>query len=298
MKDLFRLLRYARRYWPHLIASVLLMACVGAAHALVALLIGPIFDRVLNPGSPDAPVLLFNNPGFRPPALPHDHCPLWRPQRLDHGGIWLYHGVSGEGYLRLLWQLPGELRRLLRRYRSAQYASSTSCCGRARSFSKRIPPGRLMSSVMNDIEKIQVATSHILADLLRQTFVAIGLLFVVMHKDWKLALVSLTVLPFVLVPTARIGRRIRRTTRRAQDHAAELNEILQETISGHQVVKSFGTEPYECGRFRGAARRLLQDQPAIRTAAGAGIAADRAVRRRSPSLALLTYARSRSKPAT
>ena len=39
-----------------------------------------------------------------------------------------------------------------------------------------------------------------------------GLLFVVVHKDWRLALVSLTVLPFVLLPTARLGKRIRRTT--------------------------------------------------------------------------------------
>ena len=113
-----------------------------------------------------------------------------------------------------------------------------------------------MSSIMNDIDKIQVATSHMLADWLRQFFTVIGLLFVVLQKDWKLALVSLTVLPFVLVPTIRIGRRIRRTTRRTQDNAAELNQILQETISGHQVVKSFGAEEIESNRFRAAAARL------------------------------------------
>src|SRR5437588_11132746 len=90
--------------------------------------------------------------------------------------------------------------------------------------------GRLMSSIMNDIEKIQVATSHILADLLRQSFVVLGLLFVLLHKDWKLGFVSLTVLPFVLVPTARLGKRIRRTTRHAQDSAAEMNQILQEAL--------------------------------------------------------------------
>jgi subfamily B ATP-binding cassette protein MsbA len=118
--------------------------------------------------------------------------------------------------------------------------------------------GRLMSAIMNDIDKIQVATSHILADLLRQAFVASGLLLVILNKDWKLALVSLTVLPFVLFPTARIGRRIRRTSRRTQDHAAELNQILQETLSGHHVVKAFGTEAYESRRFRGAAHRLLK----------------------------------------
>jgi subfamily B ATP-binding cassette protein MsbA len=113
-----------------------------------------------------------------------------------------------------------------------------------------------MSSIMNDIEKIQVATSHILADWLRQSFTAVFLLCVVLQMDWRLALFSLTVLPFVLVPTARLGRRIRRSTRRAQDAAADLNQILQETISGHQVVKSFGTEEIESNRFHVAAARL------------------------------------------
>jgi subfamily B ATP-binding cassette protein MsbA len=81
---------------------------------------------------------------------------------------------------------------------------------------------------------------------------------VILNMDWKLALVSLTVLPFVLVPTARIGRRIRSTSRRSQDHAADLNEILQEALSGHQVVKAFGSEPYESQRFRKTSQRLLR----------------------------------------
>jgi subfamily B ATP-binding cassette protein MsbA len=109
---------------------------------------------------------------------------------------------------------------------------------------------------MNDLEKIQVATSHILADFLRQWFSAVGLLFVILQKDWRLAVVSCTLLPFVLVPTVRIGRRLRRSTRAAQDHAADLTEILQETISGHQVVKAFGAEKQEAQRFHNAAERL------------------------------------------
>jgi subfamily B ATP-binding cassette protein MsbA len=97
-----------------------------------------------------------------------------------------------------------------------------------------------------------------LADLFRQTFTVMGCLFVVISKDWKLAVFSLTVLPFVLVPTARLGKRIRRTSRRTQDHTGELNQILQETITGQQVVKAFGAEAYESGRFRKAARSLLR----------------------------------------
>jgi subfamily B ATP-binding cassette protein MsbA len=95
-----------------------------------------------------------------------------------------------------------------------------------------------------------------MADWLRQSFSALGLLYVVLQMDWKLALVSLTVLPFVLVPTARIGKRIRKATRRAQDHAADLNQTLQEALSGHHVVKSFGAEEYESSKFRRAAFAL------------------------------------------
>jgi subfamily B ATP-binding cassette protein MsbA len=77
-----------------------------------------------------------------------------------------------------------------------------------------------------------------------------------LDKDWRLAAASLTVLPFVLVPTARIGKRIRRTTRRAQDDMAEVNQILQEALSGHQVVRAFGAEEYESRRFHVASGRL------------------------------------------
>ena len=54
MKDLARLLAYARPYWAALSASVVFMAVAGAAHAMIAILIGPIFDRVLNAAAPDA----------------------------------------------------------------------------------------------------------------------------------------------------------------------------------------------------------------------------------------------------
>jgi subfamily B ATP-binding cassette protein MsbA len=76
--------------------------------------------------------------------------------------------------------------------------------------------------------------------------------------DWKLAAVSLTILPAVMAPVMRIGRRIRSTSRGAQDRQADLNQILQETLSGHMVVKAFGAEGYEARKFREASHRLLK----------------------------------------
>ena len=76
--------------------------------------------------------------------------------------------------------------------------------------------------------------------------------------DWRLALFSMTLFPCVLIPTARLGKRIRRTSRTTQDAAGELNQVLQEAIAGHQVVKAFGAENYESSRFHKAADRLLR----------------------------------------
>ncbi len=118
--------------------------------------------------------------------------------------------------------------------------------------------GQLMSSIMNDVDKVQVATSQILADLLRQWFTAFFLLFALFSNDWALALACIVVVPAIMLPTMRLGKRIRRTSTHTQQRQAELNQILQETLSGHMVVKAFGAEEYEAGRFRNAGARLLR----------------------------------------
>jgi subfamily B ATP-binding cassette protein MsbA len=255
MKALARLLRYSRAYTAHLAASVVLMACVGAANALTALLIRPIFDRVLNPATADAPVLLFtlpvvNYPIYLQAIMPASIHNVWT---MVAGSILATFAVKGlfDYFANYLINYVGfsavtDLRqdvfdRVL--HQDAHFFETNSSA-------------RVMSSIMNDLEKIQVAVSHILADFLRQSFTAIGLLAVVVQTDWLLALGSLTVLPFVLVPTARLGKRIRGSTRRAQDDAADLNQVIQETLTGHQVVKSFGAEEIESNRFRERAARL------------------------------------------
>jgi subfamily B ATP-binding cassette protein MsbA len=255
MNEFRRLLRFVRPYTAPLLASVVLMAAVGAAQGFMAVLIGPIFDRVLKPDSPDSLVPLITVPGFTRPIYLQDILPagihnVWTMVAVAILATFLVKGlcdyfgnylVNYVGFAAVTDLRQRVFDRVLRQ--DANFFESNST-------------GRLMSSIMNDLEKIQVATSHMLADWLRQSFSVIFLLWVVVQKDWRLALVSLTVLPFVLVPTLRIGRRIRRTTRRAQDDAAELNQILQETLSGHQVVKSFGTEDIESNRFQIAADRL------------------------------------------
>jgi ATP-binding cassette, subfamily B, bacterial MsbA len=257
VNDWVRLLSYAKRYWVLLIGSAVLMAIVGASQASIPLLIRPVIDYVMQPKAPNAPVLLFE-------------IPIWNHQvylnQLVPSGIrnvtamvafaivlvFLLKGlcdyaanylISLAGFSAVTDLRNAVFQKVLRQGAEFFEANST---------------GRLMSSVMNDIEKIQIATSNMLVDLLRQIFTVLGLLIVVMQTNWRLALVSLTVLPVVLIPTARIGRRIRRTSSKTQEHLGNLSQILQETISGHAVVHAFNAEGYEMSRFRAAAKRLLR----------------------------------------
>jgi subfamily B ATP-binding cassette protein MsbA len=254
--ELLRLLTYARRYWVSLAASVVLMAAAGGATAMMALLIGPIFDRVLNASAANTPVKLYTDPIFHHsfylsnfvPASIHN---VWTMVAFAILAVFLTKGVC-DYFGNYLVNYVG-----FSAVTNLRDTVFDKVLKQGAEFFESHSTGRLMSSIMNDIDKVQLATSHILADLLRQTFTAVSLLFVVMTKDWRLALASLTVLPFVAVPTTRIGRRIRRTSRRTQDRQAELNQILQETLSGHMVVKAFGAEPYESRRFREASHKLL-----------------------------------------
>ena len=256
MKDLSRLLRYAKPYLPALAAAVLFMAIVGASQGLLVRLIPFIFDRVLNPHPGDnAPALLF--------SVPHTNIRLYLSEMVPgfiHNIWWMvgfgilvcfvakgvcdYLGnylVNWAGISAIMDLRQEVYDRVLRQ--DAQFFENQST-------------GLIMSAVMNDIDKIQVAVSTMLADWLRQMFTAIFLALAMVSINWQLSLISVLIFPVIAVLTMRLGKRIRSTTRHAQDMAAGLNQILQETITGHHVVKSFGAEDYESTRFRLASQRL------------------------------------------
>lgn len=258
MKQLFQLLRFTRPYTPRLILAVLLMAIVGACHGLVAILAEPVFDRVLDPDAEPAPVPLYEIPFADSQLYLNDLLPegiedIWVLVAVGVIGVFLVKGVCNYlgGYLVNYVGLAA-----VRDLRNEVYGVVLN---QSPAFFQKTHTGRLISSLVNDIEKIQVAMSHILADLLRQGFALVALLWVLIQTDWKLAAVSLTVLPFVGWPTTRIGRRIQKTTRSAQDHLARLTQILQETISGNRIVKAFGMERFEMGRFHEVAQSVFRD---------------------------------------
>jgi subfamily B ATP-binding cassette protein MsbA len=256
MSDLLRLLQYVKPHRIRFAGAVLLMSAVGFFEAVSALLIGPVFDLVLNPHAPDSTIILFTIPYFHKPVSLNLLVPEWIHNvstivLIFVVGVTLSKGlceyvanylINFVGYSAIM-----DLRNKL--YERIIHQSM--------SFFNRNSTGRLMSTIINDVEKIQLAVSEVLADLLRQSFTLVAMLCVVFGTNWRLACVSFGLAPLIIFLSTGIGRRIRSSTRSSQANLADMNQLLQETISGNRIVKAFRMEHWEIGRFRKAAKRLF-----------------------------------------
>jgi len=252
-----RLLAFLKPYSFRFMVAFLLMALVGGCEALTALLIKPVFDRVLAPGTDAGKIVLFQWPfGGRPiylqaffPAWIHN---AWTIVAIAIVSVTLVKGVA-EFVATYFINFIGHS--VVRDLRNLLYSKIIE---QSMAFFTRTSTGRLMSTVTSDIERIQFAVSQTAADFLKQSFTLIGLLGVLFYVDWKLALGSLILVPLVVFPAHNIGRYIRISSRSSQDKMAELNNVLQETFSGIRIVKAFGMERMEVEKFKAATRRLLR----------------------------------------
>ncbi|HXJ93334.1 MAG TPA: lipid A export permease/ATP-binding protein MsbA [Terriglobia bacterium] len=258
MSQVRRLVSFVRPYSARFFAAILLMIVVGACEALLALLIKPVFDGVLAPhrAAPTS-IVLFNWRSLGGALYLHDLLPrsihnIWTQVAVALVGVTILKGLS-EYFATYFINYVGHS--VVKDLRNRLYSKIIE---QSMAFFGRNPTGNLMSSVTNDVDKVQSAVSQVSADSLQQTFTLIALMCVLFYYDWKLALISLVLVPVVVIPSSKIGRYIRRSSRFSQDKMAEINNILQETFSGIRIVKAFGMELFEVAKFRAATRRLLR----------------------------------------
>jgi len=261
MKRLWRLLYYARRYWLQALSAVVLAAGVGLLDAFRVLLIGPIFDNVLNPGAASrakqTPLLGELGERWHLHLKPELLVPHWIHNDwssiafafvastllkgiCDYAGTYLAN-YAGFG---MITDMRDDLYEAILR--------------RSVAFFQKHTTGSLLSALINDIERVQYATSSVLSDFLQQLFTLAFMVVIVIALGGRLA----WILPlFGLVAAGsifRIGRDVRRTTRRGQDKLADIQNILHETITGNRIVKAFNMEFWELLRFRQAAHKLFR----------------------------------------
>lgn len=120
------------------------------------------------------------------------------------------------------------------------------------SFFTRTKVGELMSRINNDVVGAQNAISNTLVNIVTSLIQAIALLAVMFTLEWRLTLISISILPLFMIAANKLGNRMRDITRTQMDLNAKMNAVILEllNISGALLVKLFGRHAEEDERFK------------------------------------------------
>jgi subfamily B ATP-binding cassette protein MsbA len=255
--QLRRLLSYVRPYSLRLGFGVLLVAFVALADGMVAFMARIAWDYVLTPSAATSQLPIFSLPGGRTIYL-NEFFPIrihnvWTIFSLTLAALFFSKGIA-EYFGVTEIQYAGHA--AITNLRNQVYARIIR---QPVGFFQHHPVGRVLSTVINDIEKTRIALSEYLADLFQKSFTLVVFLAVMFYIDWKMSLAVAVLLPLVVWPVGKFGRKIRHSAETTQSRLGELSQILQETVTGNRVVKAFGMEDFETRKFREASRRLLRE---------------------------------------
>ena len=223
--------RLLRHVWPYrgaLLAGVMAMIVGGLADAALVKLTGPLINELFVKGNRELAILL----------------PL---------GIVVVFVVSG-----IASWISG--------YSTQWVASKVILDLRAAMFGRvlRLPPAffdetstaKLVAKFTNDVNNLSSASTSVLTTLVRDTVTIAALLSILIYSNWKLTLITFVVIPPIAIVVRLFSRRLRTMSRENQRAVGGIAEVLDESIANQRVVRVFGGQEYEAGRFRQASERI------------------------------------------
>ena len=223
MQNYFRLLGYIKPYLPFFIIGIICTFGASGTQLILPLIIRDIIDDVF----------IARDTG------------MLNLIALSLLGIYILRGlfVFGQNYLmefvaqRVVCDLRDQLFNAMIRLRGLAYY-------------EKHRTGGLMSYYTNDVTAMQKAIIGPGLDFLRESTVLIISIIMMLRLEWKLSLFLFVSVPLISVAVRKIGRKIKKIGRRVLEQMYEFTSVLQETLSGIRVVKSFAREDYEVRRFR------------------------------------------------
>jgi subfamily B ATP-binding cassette protein MsbA len=124
-------------------------------------------------------------------------------------------------------------------------------------FFSRTSTGQLMARIMTDTGTLQGIISNATTVIVKDPVTLISLLCYVLTKETKLTLLSLVVMPVCVVPIVVYGRKVRRSSRALQTHAAELTTVMTETFTGNRVIRAYNLEATVVDEFNTTAKKFI-----------------------------------------
>lgn len=120
--------------------------------------------------------------------------------------------------------------------------------------------GAFSSRFLNDINSIREAILKVANSMVRDLLIVIGVIGVMLWLDWQLTIVTLVILPIAIIPINNIGTKLRKAANRAQSQAGQLSGVIEESLGGIRLVKTYNLEKKEALRVADSLierRRLL-----------------------------------------
>ena len=225
-----RVLSYARPYWGYVLLILLAIAVTSLLGLIPPLLYRDLIDNVLPDGDTARLNLL----------------------ALAMIGIPLLSGLIDVGQ-RYLSARMGES--IIFDLRQEMYAHMQKMSLR---FFTHTKSGEVISRFTNDVVGAQSAVTGTLPNITTNVITLVSTLVVMISIEWRLALLSVVVLPLFLLPARRVGRILRKIRRQAMEYNADMSSLITETlgINGALLVKTFGRQRQEVERFRDTNRNV------------------------------------------
>lgn len=131
--------------------------------------------------------------------------------------------------------------------------------GMSQQFFTTNQQGDIITRMTSDISGVQLIITNTLTSILSNSITLTVALIAMYRKNWILATLGLILVPLFTLPTKRVGKTRWSLTREAQVHNDEINSILNETlsVSGQMLVKLYGREDAEYGRYEAANRAMI-----------------------------------------
>ncbi|ENU42009.1 lipid A export ATP-binding/permease MsbA [Acinetobacter seifertii] len=219
-KVYLRLISYLKPYWGVALLVLIGFGMNSATEVSVAKLIKFIIDAIQNSSRADL-----------------DWFPLLIILLVFFRGLGLFMGGYYTAVISrsLVFSIRQEVYAKLLRLPAQYYLDNSS--------------GHITAKIMYNVEQLTAASSESLKTIVRDGMITLGLLGYLFYTNWRLTICIMVFLPIIGVLVRRASKRMRKLSLQVQDTMGDVNHVVQESIGGSAVVKSFAGEESEQERF-------------------------------------------------
>lgn len=263
MKTYFRILQYVKPYWRHLLLSIIFTIFFALLNGISVYLTIPLLDTLFQESSRKQTVEQVS-PIEKASGILPDWISKLGNDITNSFNEFVLSGSKSEALLKIcflvliaffLKNIFNYLQAYFMTY--VEYGAMNDLRNLAyehlhqlpMSFFKKEKVGNLISRFTNDVAIVQSSITATFLNLIREPLTIIVFLVIAVSISWQLTIIALIVLPFTMLIIYWIGLILRRQSGRIQAKIADITSILQETISGVKIVKSFSMEDYENKKF-------------------------------------------------